>query len=127
MIEIMAKILSIDDSHTIRQMVKGAVDVLGYEFIEAENGEEGIDMVLKNLEDLVLVVMDWEMPILNGLDATLQLKANDQTKDIPILMLTTVNQPEKIIQAIKAGAQNYIMKPFTQEELMSKILEVAAS
>jgi len=120
----MTKILSIDDSNTIRTMVKGAVDVLGYEFLEAENGEEGLTIVNQHLSDIGLIVMDWEMPVLNGLDATVKLKENPETSLIPILMLTTVNQPEKIIQAIKAGAQNYIMKPFTQEELMSKILEV---
>ena len=120
----MTKILSIDDSVTIRTMIKSAVDVLGYSFLEAVNGQEGLNVVEDHLSDLSLIVMDWEMPIMNGLEATIALKQKEDTKGIPILMLTTVNEPEKIIQAIKAGAQNYIMKPFTQEELMSKILEM---
>ncbi len=115
-------ILSVDDSPTIRKLVRNALDMLGHNTLEAENGQAALD-ALSNNSDVGLILMDWDMPVMDGLSAVKAIKENESLSNIPIIMLTAVNEPDKIIEAIGAGATNYIMKPFTQEELMVKIME----
>lgn len=116
-------ILTIDDSVTVREVIRNAVDVLGYECIEAENGAVGLDVVYKNSKDIVLILLDWNMPIMDGLAFLKTIKASSEYNHIPVTMVTSENEMSKIISAVSEGAKNYIVKPFTQDEIMKKILE----
>jgi two-component system chemotaxis response regulator CheY len=117
------KILTIDDSVTVRDIIRNAVEVLGYECIEAEDGAAGLEVVYKSSNDIILILLDWNMPIMDGLTFLKTIKARPEYNSIPVTMVTSENEMSKIINAVSEGAKNYIIKPFTQEEILKKILE----
>jgi len=119
------KILSVDDSAIIRRIIRGTVDVLGYEFLEACNGQEALDIL--NKEKVDLVILDWNMPVLDGFSTLIRIRENPDFKDIPVIMVTTEAEKTNIIRAIQAGAQHYFTKPFSQEDLMLRIMECVAA
>ncbi len=123
----MGKILSIDDSAQLRNIARGAVEVLGYEFLEAEDGEAGLEVVREHGNTIDLILLDVNMPGILGFEVLQRLKADDRYKEIPVMMVTTESEREAIIGAIKAGAANYVTKPFTQEELITKMVESLGS
>lgn len=115
------KILSVDDSSTMRRMVGRVVATLGHELLEASNGVEALDVLRKNHEDVALVVLDVNMPELDGEQVLLAMKHDPTLKDIPVMMLTTESERGRILRFIQEGAANYLMKPFTAEDLATKI------
>lgn len=117
------KILSIDDSAIVRKIIRGAVEVLNYELLEASDGLEGLQVLHNHVEEIVLVLLDWNMPGLNGLEVLEKIKGEDLYSHIPVMMVTTESEKENIVKAIKAGAIHYVVKPFTMEELIKKIME----
>lgn len=117
------KILTIDDSVTVREVIRNAVEVLGYECIEAENGAAGLEVVYKRSNEIALILLDWNMPIMDGFAFLKTIKATTEYNQIPVTMVTSENEMSKIISAVSEGAKNYIIKPFTQDEIMKKILE----
>ena len=119
----MKKVLSVDDSGVMRRIIGRMVDVLGYGFLEASNGVEALDVITKNHADIALVILDVNMPEMDGFEVLAKIKADPVFKAIPVMMLTTESERGKIIQAIQAGAVNYICKPFQQEDLTVKIAE----
>jgi len=119
----MPKVLSVDDSGVMRRIIGRTVDVLGYGFLEAANGKEGLEVVAKNFRDIALIILDVNMPEMDGFEFLARVKASEDYKSIPVMMLTTESERGKIIQAIKAGAVNYICKPFTPEDLTVKITD----
>ena len=119
----MQKVLSVDDSGVMRRIIGRTVDVLGYGFLEASNGLEGLDVVAKNHQDIALIILDVNMPEMDGFEFLERIKANPEYQSIPVMMLTTESERGKIIQAIKAGSVNYICKPFKPEDLTVKITE----
>jgi len=119
----MQKVLSVDDSGVMRRIIGRTVDVLGYGFLEASNGLEGLDMVAKHHQEIALIILDVNMPEMDGFAFLERIKADQTYQHIPVMMLTTESERGKIIQAIKAGAVNYICKPFTPEDLSVKITD----
>jgi two-component system chemotaxis response regulator CheY len=119
----MKKVLSVDDSGVMRRIIGRTVDVLGYGFLEAANGLEALDVIAKNHEDIALIILDVNMPEMDGFELLRRVKANPLYKPIPVMMLTTESERSRIIEAIQAGAVNYICKPFQQEDLTVKIAE----
>jgi two-component system chemotaxis response regulator CheY len=117
------KILSADDSLMIRRIIKNAVDTLGYEFCEAKDGVEALDVLEKNIGDIGLVLLDWNMPKMNGIEVLRKIKADDRFKALPVMMVTTEVERAKVVEAISAGAANYVMKPFSHEDLIAKIMQ----
>ena len=117
------KILSIDDSKTIRMAVKNIVEVIGIELYEAEDGLEGLKALDEHNGDIDLILLDWEMPNVNGFEFLQKVKQDKRYRAIPVIMLTTVSQKEKMIEAIRAGAKQYITKPFSSEVLLTKIIQ----
>jgi two-component system, chemotaxis family, chemotaxis protein CheY len=117
------KILSADDSVMIRRVIKNAVDVLGYDFLEAKDGQDALDVLEKEYADVGLILLDWNMPRLNGLEVLKKIKADERFKAIPVMMVTTEVERQKVIEAISAGAKNYVMKPFSHEDLIAKIMQ----
>lgn len=117
------KVLSADDSAIMRRIIRGAVEVLGYELLEAADGLEALEKLKEFHSEIDLILLDWNMPNLDGFQLLVKIKENDLYKHIPVAMVTTEAEKGKIAQAIKAGAINYIMKPFSQEDLVTKIME----
>lgn len=116
-------ILSVDDSAAVRHFIQKAADVLGYGFIGAENGRAALDILETDTDQIGLILLDWNMPVMNGLEFLKHLKSDPQMKDIPVIMVTSEVEKSKMITAVQTGAKNYITKPFTQEQIMQKILE----
>jgi len=117
------KILSIDDSSIVRKIIRGAVETLGYELLEACDGIEGFLVLEKEYKDIGLILLDWNMPGMNGYEFLRKVKIHNVYKKIPVMMVTTETEEGNIVRSIQAGAENYMIKPFTIEEMMKKILE----
>lgn len=117
------KILIVDDSKIMRRIISGAVGVLGYDFLEAGDGEAALEVLAQSVDDVALVTLDWNMPKLDGLETLKAIKADERYKHLPVLVVTTEAEKERMIQAIQAGAKNYLCKPFTQPDLTTKIME----
>lgn len=117
------KILVVDDFSTMRRIVKNLLRQLGYENIEeAEDGAQAFSK-LKN-GGYGFVVSDWNMPNMDGLEMLKKVRSDPELKDLPILMVTAEAEKEKVITAIQAGVNNYIVKPFTGEILKEKMDKV---
>jgi len=107
----------------MRRIIGRAVQVLGYDLLEAANGLEALETLNTHPDEVALVILDVNMPEMDGFEFLARIKANEDYKSIPVMMLTTESERGKIIQAIKAGAVNYICKPFTAEDLTVKITD----
>ncbi len=114
------KILVVDDFSTMRRILKRALKEMGFTNIfEADDGTTALRALKEEKIDLILA--DWNMPNMSGLDL---LKADDSLKDIPFIMVTAEAQKKNVLEAAKAGANNYVVKPFTPETLNEKIERV---
>lgn len=114
-------ILSVDDSSTLRKMVRSVVEGLNYDFLEAADGKEALSIISKEYERIALILLDWNMPEMNGIEFLTELKKGSLYKGIPVLMVTTMGEKSNILRAIQAGAANYLLKPFSGDELKTKI------
>ena len=117
------KILVVDDSSIVRKIIREAADVLEMETIEAIDGIEGLEKIEESYEEIELILLDWNMPRMNGIEFLRFIKKDERYNGIPVMMVTTEGEKENIVQAIKAGASNYLIKPFSMEELQKRILE----
>ncbi len=115
------KIITVDDSSTMRRIIKNTLKRIGYgdEILEAENGKEALEILENN--DVDLIITDWNMPVMDGLTFVKKIRSNKKYDDVPIIMVTTEAAKEDIITALKAGVNNYIVKPFTPQVLKEKI------
>ncbi len=116
----MKKALVVDDSKAIRQIERKYLEELGFEVLEAEHGKEALE-VLNEHPDVSLILLDWHMPVMNGYEFLKVLRSNPKYQDIKVMMVTTENQQKSVIDAIMAGANEYLMKPFDKEMLETKI------
>ena len=96
--------------------------MIGHDFLEAANGQEALDLLEENYRDTGLILLDWNMPVLDGISTLRKLKADDRLSSIPVMMLTTEAEKERIAEAMEAGAEHYMAKPFTPEDLMIEIM-----
>lgn len=117
----MRQILSVDDSSVMRKIIGRTVEVLGYQLAEASNGLEALDLLEKHHQDIELIILDVNMPEMDGFTLLEKIKSSEKLKHLPVMMVTTESDRARIVQAIQAGAVNYVCKPFRQEDLMSKI------
>lgn len=117
------KILFADDSPVIKKMVKRALQPLGFELLEANDGKEALQVISESYKEIILIITDWNMPNMNGFELLKVLKANDLFKHIPVLMLTTEGEKANINKAIQAGAMNYMLKPFNAPDLEKKVMQ----
>ena len=114
--------LIVDDSRVVRIMARRIVEELGFDVSEAENGQEALDSCKGHMPDVVL--LDWNMPVMNGLEFLNELRRTDGGSEPVVVFLTTENGIEQIRQALDAGANEYIMKPFDAEIVESKFQQV---
>lgn len=113
------KVLVVDDSSTMRRIVVNSLQKSGtYTIIEAENGEEAL---ARYTPDVGLVLTDWNMPVMSGLDFVKALRARPEAAGVPIIMVTTRGVREDVLAAVSAGVTNYIVKPFTPAVLKEKV------
>jgi len=117
------KLRTIDDSRMIRRLICDVASTIGIETIEAESGSRGLQMMKAETDSLELVLLDLNMPGMNGLEVLKEIKADQDLQHIPVMMVTTEGERKNIVAAIQAGAVNYLTKPFTQEDLATKIYE----
>jgi two-component system chemotaxis response regulator CheY len=119
------KILVVDDFSTMRRIVKNVLKQLGFENIEeAEDGAQAYSKL--KTKGFGFVISDWNMPNMDGLALLKSVRSDPELKDMPFLMVTAEAEKDKVVEAIKAGVNNYIVKPFTAEvlkEKMDKIFE----
>jgi len=117
------KFLVVDDSPTMRRIVINALKSFGIEdIVEAEDGQDALSKLQTHKIDFVIT--DWNMPNMSGLDLTKAIRASEQWKNLPILMVTTRGLKEDIIQALQAKVNNYVVKPFTPQVLKEKITAI---
>lgn len=120
----MKKVLVVDDSETIRQEVGRNLGQAGFSVLEARDGAEGLNVASAHL-DLALIVLDVNMPVMNGLDMLDRLKQEPKTQPIPVLLLTTEAQDSLIDRAKKAGAKGWLIKPVKSEILLMAAQKLA--
>ncbi len=116
------KIMIVDDSKTIRQQVSFTLTKGGYEVIEAEDGQDGIDKLKANA-DVAMVISDVNMPNMNGLEMVEKLKSDGNT--VPVIMLTTEGASDLIQRAKEAGAKGWLVKPFQPDQLVAAVSKIA--
>lgn len=112
------KILTVDDSKTIRMIVKKAFKPFDVELLEAENGVEGLAVAGKSKPDLI--ILDITMPVMTGVEMLGKLKEQDSLKNIPVIMLTAESGKENVMQIVKMGVKDYMVKPFKGEQLIER-------
>ena len=115
------KLLVVDDSSTMRRIIKNTLARLGYkDVLEGADGVEGWNQIDSN-PDVEMLITDWNMPEMNGLELVKKVRADERFKDLPIIMVTTEGGKAEVITALKAGVNNYIVKPFTPQVLKEKL------
>ncbi|AFS52494.1 chemotaxis response regulator CheY [Leptospirillum ferriphilum] len=117
------KVLVVDDFSTMRRIVKNTLRQIGFTQIEeAEDGQKAFDRLMSEKFDFV--VSDWNMPNMTGIDLLRKVRAEPTLKHLPFLMVTAEAKQENVVEAIKAGVSNYIVKPFTVATLQEKIAKI---
>lgn len=113
-----------DDSSTMRRIIKNTLARLDYkDVLEAEHGVQAWQILCEN-EDIDVLITDWNMPEMNGLELVKKVRAEKKYEDMPIIMVTTEGGKAEVITALRAGVNNYIVKPFTPQVLKEKLEDV---
>jgi len=112
-------ILIIEDEAAIRDMLKFTLSAAEYEVLEASNAEQGWSLLLEQKPDLIL--LDWMLPGISGVSLAQRIRQNDKTRSIPIIMLTAKGEEDDQVQGFEAGADDYVVKPFSPRALMARI------
>jgi two-component system cell cycle response regulator len=113
------RVLTIDDSKTMRAIIAKYLSPFSIKILEAENGEQGVDRARDGAPDLIL--LDYNMPVMDGYHALVELKTDPDLKSIPVVMVTTETEREKVIKLLRLGLSDYISKPFTRQVLLDKL------
>ena len=116
------KILTVDDSRMIRVIIKNTIKSLGFDVVEAANADIALEVIEEN-QDVNLILLDWNMPGMNGYELLKILKNDDRYKHIPVMMVTTEGERKNVVKAIQAGAENNLTNPVTPEDLSTKVVE----
>ena len=114
------KAIVVDDSSAARFFLSKMLKQLGYEIEEADHGESALE-VLSGAEGIELALVDWNMPVMNGLTLVEELRKDSKYNDMKIVMVTTETEMTQVVKAIEAGANEYVMKPFTKEIIEDKL------
>lgn len=117
----MSKALVVDDSRTIRTIIRRILIELGYEVCEAANGVDALKVLETEKAAVNLVLADWNMPEMNGLELVKRLRQNPEFDSLKVLMVTTETEIGQMASALQAGANEYVMKPFTKDILVEKL------
>ncbi|MAT83497.1 MAG: response regulator [Gammaproteobacteria bacterium] len=115
-----AKILIVDDMQTMRRLLRSALNDLGYtNVVDADGGASALSLLESG--DFSLLITDWNMPGMEGIDLLKAVRANDKLKSLPVLMVTAEAKKEQILEAAEAGVNGYVVKPFQPAQLKDKL------
>ena len=116
------RVLVIDDSRTMRSLLSRQLTAMGYEVLQAGDGEEALRVLEGTGEDLpVLATVDWNMPVMDGLTFVQQVRARKEWRALTLMMVTTESEYGQIVRALAAGAHEYLIKPFTPDAFIDKL------
>jgi len=116
------KVLTVDDSKTIRMIVKKAFKPYECEIFEAEDGQKGLESVKNEKPDLI--VLDITMPVMSGPEMLAKLKSDPDLKDVPVIMLTAESGKENVLEIVKMGVTDYMVKPFKGQQLIDRVTKI---
>lgn len=117
------KVLVVDDFATMRRIIKNVLKQIGFtKILEADDGTTALEVLKENKVDLI--ISDWNMPNMTGLDLLKTVRGEKSTQSIPFLMVTAEAQKDNVIQAVQAGVSNYLVKPFTADAIKEKLTQV---
>ncbi|MHC5111138.1 MAG: response regulator [Planctomycetota bacterium] len=117
------KILAVDDSMTARLMVKNTFEPDGHTVLEAPDGAIALSVLQTSLP-VDAVILDWNMPVMNGLECLKQIRMNAVFNDVKVIMCTTEAERTHVVAAVKAGANGYVLKPVDMEQLRAQVVKV---
>jgi len=118
------RILVVDDSPTLRRLAANTLRAAGYDVIEAEHGQEGLERLQQEVSEIHAVVTDLNMPVMDGLTLTERVRTNPATSAMPVLMVTTESSPEMRKKGRAAGATGWITKPYNPKKLVSSVRRI---
>ncbi len=113
--------MTVDDSPLARAFISATAESLGFRVVEAASGDEALAVLREHGEDIVLVLLDWRMPGMSGIDMLEAMKADSRLVDIPVMMVTALAGHDCAMRALAAGAASYLVKPFSPETLTAEI------
>ncbi len=117
------KVLIVDDFATMRRILKNILKQLGFKnILEADDGTTALEVLEK--QDIDLIISDWNMPKMTGLDLLKRVRADKKYSKHPFLMVTAEAQKQNVIEAVQAGVSNYVVKPFTAEAISEKLKKI---
>jgi len=111
----------VDDSRTIRIILTKMLTDLGFEVCPAADGKEALQLVDREQGSFSTIMVDWNMPEMNGLDLVKQMRSDPRLSAVPIVMITTETETRQVMAALQAGANEYVMKPFSREIIADKL------
>jgi len=117
----MSKALVVDDSMAARMLLTRILNNLGYEVREAANGREALEVIAAEKDTVSLILLDWNMPEINGLDLLKRLRDDPELSSLVVVMVSAESEIDQIAAALEAGANEYVMKPFTKDILVEKL------
>ena len=112
--------LVIDDSRAARMAVSRILMGIGFEVVEADNGQAALELLEKD-SSIAVAMVDWNMPVINGYDFVKAVRRVEKYREVALIMVTTENEMSQVVKALSAGANEYVMKPFTDEVILEKL------
>jgi two-component system chemotaxis response regulator CheY len=113
--------LIIDDSRAMRRILRQIVQPLGFDILEAGDGQQGLDQLAAHPDEIELTLVDWNMPVMNGLEFVKKVRSDAGYADMKLMMVTTETEPAQMARALMAGVDEFVMKPFTADILVEKL------
>jgi len=117
----MSTAMVIDDSRAMRMILSRSLKKLGYDVCMAGDGKEALDILHEQAPELAFLLVDWNMPEMTGIEFVQHLRTIPTYSSVPLMMVTTETEPEQMLRAFEAGANEYVMKPFTEDIIESKL------
>jgi two-component system chemotaxis response regulator CheY len=115
------KVIVADDSRVMRSIIDRAIKPMGLETIHAGNGQEVLELLKTHGQDIGLILLDWNMPVMDGLEVLKSMQINNAYQNILVLIISTESEKNKMDKAFDAGAKGYLSKPFTPEKLVNLV------
>ena len=113
--------LIIDDSRAMRRILRQIVQPLGFDILEAGDGQEGLDQLSAHPDEVEMTLVDWNMPVMNGLEFVKRVRSDAAYADMKLMMVTTETEQAQMARALMAGVDEFVMKPFTADILVEKL------
>ena len=117
----MSKALVVDDSRAIRLILGKTLAEIGFDVKQASNGKEALGVIEHERDGMSVVLVDWNMPEMNGLEFVTALRANPANAGVAVMMVTTETEMDQMVRALEAGANEYVMKPFSKDIIADKL------